>query len=579
MKTIKTLARFLSEYKKDTFLTWGLVLFESCCEIAVAYLIRFLVDFVKAGDMNSVYLYAGIIAILALVAALTGVAAGYFASSASVGLGKNLRKAMYHKIQNYSFSNIDRFSTSSIVTRMTTDVTNVQNAFMQVIRAVLRAPLMMIFSIIMCFLTEARLAWIFLLLVPVALGIMVGLATWVHPLFVKVFDEYDVLNEKVQEDLDGMRVVKSFNQQDSEKKRFGFISNFIFKAFSKAEKMMSFNNPTLQFAIYLSMLLIALVGGRFIIYGTMTTGEMSSLLTFVMMIFNSLMMVTMVYVMITIARNSAERIAEIILEQPDLTSPKDGITTVKDGSFSYENACFGYDKQNGKLILKDINLRVESGKSIGIIGPIGCGKSTLASLLARLFDTSSGTVEVGGINVKDYDLKTLRDSVAVVLQKNTLFTGTIASNLRWGNEKATQEELVYAAKLACADDFICSFPDGYNSKIEEGGTNVSGGQKQRLCIARALLKKPKILIMDDSTNAIDTHTDALIRGRLKDAYPGMTRLIISQRVLSIRDCDEIFVMEGGNIVSHGTSDELMKSSQVYKELYESQLGGGDFDAR
>jgi ABC-type multidrug transport system, ATPase and permease components len=516
---------------------------------------------------------------IAIIAAAAGVGAGYWAASAASGFGHNLRKDMYYHIQDFSFNNIDKFSTSSIVTRLTTDVSNVQFAFQMAIRAVLRAPLIMIFAIIMSFVTSWKLALIFVVLVPLILVILIVLATIVHPLFVSVFNKYDDLNQEVQEDLAGIRVVKAYGRQEEEKKKFGGISNFIYKTFTKAEQIMAFNSPVMSLLLYAAILLIAYFGAQLIVdhNGTeLTTGGLTTLVSYVLQIMLAVMLASMVYVMIIVSRNSAERIEEVLVEQPDLSSKPNAIKDVKDGSVDFENVRFRYG--NGKDVLRDVNLHFKPGETIGIVGSTGSSKTTLTSLIARLYDVSDGSVKVGGVDVRDYDVASLRESVAVVLQKNTLFSGTIASNLRWGKADATDEEIKQACEIAQASDFIEGFPDKYETKLDEGGTNVSGGQKQRICIARALLKNPKILILDDSTSAVDTHTDSLIREGLKKKLPGTTAFVVAERILSVRDCDTILVMDNGTVVAQGSNDELMKSSPIYRELYQSQLGGGDFDA-
>jgi ATP-binding cassette subfamily B multidrug efflux pump len=579
MKTAKRLFSFIKQYWKDTLWTWLFVLMESVCEVLVVFYMSDLIDNVKSTNLNGIYFYAGVIAILALIAVATGILAGITSASASAGFGKNLREAMYIQIQKYSFRDIDKFSTSSIVTRTTTDVTNVQNAYLQSIRAVIRAPFMMIFALIMCFVIEPKLAWIFVVIIPIVLVGLFFLAYKVHPTFVKVFETYDTLNQVVEENVDGIRVVKSFNREDQEKKKFHVISDFIYKNFVHAEKLMALNGPFMNLAVYGAIIAIAYFGGELIVSsgGTeLTVGGMSSLITFVMVIMMALMLVSMVFVMIIIARNSAERIVEIIDEQPDIVSPENGVKAVADGSVDFDHVYYAYN--GDKYVLKDINLHFKSGETIGILGSTGAGKTTLVSLIARLYDPSKGEVKVGGVSVKDYDLVPLRDSVAVVLQKNTLFTGTIKDNLLWGNAQASDEEIQKACDLAQVTPFLKDLPDGLATQLDEGGTNVSGGQKQRLCIARALLKNPKILILDDSTSACDTHTDALIREGLSTERQDITKFIIAQRVLSVKDCDTILVMNEGEIVGQGKSDELMVSCPVYKELYQSQLGGGDFDA-
>lgn len=586
MNTYKKLAKYIGPYWKDTVFTWLSVFIEVICEVGVVFMMQFLIDEVKAINGESTQLkliavYSGGIALLAIIAAITGILAGFFAASASAGFGKNLRKAMYDRIQDYSFKNIDKFSTSSIVTRTTTDVTNVQNAFMMSIRMVIRAPLLMTFALIMCFVTQWRLAWIFLVIIPVILFLLLYISKKVHPTFVKIFDTYDALNETVEEDVDGIRIVKAFNREKVQSNKFRSVSDFIYKNFIYAEKLLSFNSPIMNTAVYGAMIGISYLGARLIISTNntehpFTVGGLSTLITYIMMIMMSLMMISMVYVQIIISKNSTERIVEIIEEVPDIQSPENAIKEVKDGSVDFDNVSFCYHE--GKDVLSDIDLHIRSGSMVGIIGSTGSSKTTLVSLMARLYDASKGEVKVGGVNVKEYDLKTLRDKVAVVLQKNTLFTGTIRSNLLWGKEDATDEEIYKACELAQCNEFLSRFPKGLDTEIAQGGTNVSGGQKQRLCIARALLKDPKILILDDSTSACDTHTDSLIREGLQTTKKDVTKFIIAQRVLSIKDCDLILVMDKGRIIARGNNDELMQNCSVYRELYESQLGGGDFDA-
>ncbi|MFA6829610.1 MAG: ABC transporter ATP-binding protein [Bacilli bacterium] len=582
--TYKKLFSYIHGYWKDTILTWLFVLTEAICEVLVAFFMQYLINAIKGQDnsgpnLNSIYLYSGLIAGIAIIATVTGILSGYWASSAAAGFGRNLRKAMFDHVQDYSFKNIDKFQASSIVTRTTTDVTNVQNAFMMAIRAVLRAPFMMIFALIMCFVTQWKLAWIFLIIIPILLISLLLIASKAHPIFVKIFNTYDRLNEDVEEDVDGIRVVKAFDRADYQNEHFSKTSKFIYDHFIKAEKLLSFNNPIMNIAIYASMIAISYFGSLIIVNTNeteFTIGGLLTLITYIMMIMMSLMMISMVYVQIIISRNSAERIVEIIKEVPDIASKENAITEIKDGSVDLNHVYFAYN--SNKNVLKDIDIHIPSGTTVGIIGSTGSGKTTLISLLARLYDATEGEVKVGGIDVKNYDVKSLRDTVSVVLQKNTLFTGTIRSNLLWGNEHASDEEIRKACDLAQATDFINSFPQGLDTPISQGGTNVSGGQKQRLCIARALLKNPKILILDDSTSACDTHTDALIRTGLASTRPDITKFIIAQRVLSIKDCSVIIVLDNGVITNMGSNDELMKTSQVYQELYQSQLGGGDFDA-
>lgn len=585
MNTYKKLAKYIGPYWKDTVFTWLCVFVEAVCEVGVVFMMQFLIDEVKAitgesTQLKLIAIYSAAIALLAIIAAIAGIIAGYFAASASAGFGKNLRKAMYDRIQEYSFKNIDKFSTSSIVTRTTTDVTNVQNAFMMSIRMVIRAPFVMTFALIMCFVTQWRLAWIFLIIIPVILFLLLYISKKVHPTFVKIFDTYDALNETVEEDVDGIRIVKAFNREKVQSGKFRSVSDFIYKNFIYAEKILSFNSPIMNTAVFGAMIGISYLGARLIIETSgsehpFTVGGLSTLITYILMIMMALMMISMVYVQIIISKNSTERIVEIIQEVPDIQSPENAVKEVKDGSVDFNDVSFCYHE--GKDVLSDIDLHIKSGSMVGIIGSTGSSKTTLVSLMARLYDATKGSVLVGGVNVKDYDLKTLRDKVAVVLQKNTLFTGTIRSNLLWGKEDATEEELDKACELAQCNEFLSRFPKGLDTEIAQGGTNVSGGQKQRLCIARALLKDPKILILDDSTSACDTHTDSLIREGLQTTKKDVTKFIIAQRVLSIKDCDLILVMDKGRIIARGNNDELMQNCSVYRELYESQLGGGDFD--
>lgn len=589
--TLKVLSKHIKGFWKDAILTWGCVILESALEILIAFFIQFLLEQVRINNINGIILWACIIAGMAVLAAVLGVLAGYWASSASAGFGRNLRQSMFEKVQDYSFKNIDKFSPSSIVTRTTTDVTNVQFSFMMTIRMVLRAPLMMLFALIMCFIMAPGLAWIFLIIIPLVLFVLLFIASKAHRRFVLIFNTYDDLNESVEEDVDGIRVVKSFDRKSYHVSHFNKVSDFIYKNYVANERLLSFNNPFMNFAIFTAMILISILGSKIITSNVevvnslngliaspvnLTVESLSSLFTYVMMIFMALMMVSMVYVMITIARNSAERIVEILDEVPDIRNNDHPIMEVPNGNVDFNHVSFGYAA--GKYVLNDVDLHFKEGETVGIIGPTGSSKTSLVSLMARLYDVNEGDVQIGGIDVRDYDIKTLRDAVSVVLQKNVLFTGTIRDNLKWGNENASDEEIWAACDLAQASEFLHTFPKGLDTPITEGGTNVSGGQKQRLCIARALLKNPKILILDDSTSACDTHTDSLIREGLAKTKPNVTKFIIAQRVLSIKDCDTILVLEsGGKIVDKGNNDELMKRCSVYKELYESQLGGGDFD--
>jgi ATP-binding cassette subfamily B protein len=579
MKTLKTILHYIRGYWKDTILTWLFVLLETVCEVLVVFFMQFLINDVNRSDINGIYMYSVLIAILAVVGAVMGIVSGFTSAKASAGFGKNLREAMYVQIQKYSFKNIDKFSTSSIITRTTTDLANVQNAFLQAIRAVIRAPFMMVFALIMCAVTDWKLAWIFLIIIPLVLIFLVIMAQKVHPTFVRIFDTYDDLNEAVEEDVDGIRVVKSFDREDYEKKKFNGISDFIYKNFVSAEKILSWNGPVVNLAIYGSIIGLSYFGAEAIVNTNsveLSVGGLSTLITYVMLIMAALVWVSMVYVMIIIARNGAERIVELIVEKPDIVSPQNALMTVPNGDVDFNHVNFSY--VDDKKVLLDVDCHVKSGTMVGILGSTGSSKTTLVSLIARLYDPSEGSVCVGGHDVKEYDLKVLRDAVAVVLQKNTLFTGTIRQNLLWGDASASDETILKACDLAQVTPFLKDMSQGLDTPIDEGGTNVSGGQKQRLCIARALLKNPKILILDDSTSACDTHTDALIREALQTERKDLTKFIIAQRVLSVRDCDVIWVMDQGKIVAMGSSADLIQSCPVYKELYESQLGGGDFDA-
>lgn len=583
-KLVKRILEINKGNWKDTYLTWICVLIETVAEVLVAFFLQYLIDGINAlnttNNLTPIFVYSGGILALAIIAAATGIIAGVYAASASAGFGRNLRREIFMKIQTYSFENIDKFSTSSIVTRTTTDVTNVQNAFLMVIRSVIRAPIMMIFALIMCLITKWELAMIFLALIPITLGLLILIASKAHPIFERIFNHYDMMNENVEEDVEGIRAVKSFNRENTQVEIFKDSSNFINNNFIKAESLLSFNAPIMDFASYSAMLLLSYFGAWIIVKKldtSFTVGSLTTLITYIMMILIALMMISTIYVMLIISRNSAERIIELIDEKPVITNCENPIYEIRDGQIDFDNVTFAYN--NDKPVLENIDLHLKSGETLGIIGPTGSSKTTLISLIARLYDATSGDIKVGGVNVKNYDIVSLRNACAVVLQKNTLFTGTIRSNLLFGNKDATDEQLYDALKLSEAYDFVMSFKEGLDHPISEGGNNVSGGQKQRLCIARALLKNPKILILDDTTSACDTHTDALIRANLALTKPEVTKLIISQRVSSIKDCDKIIVLEKGKIIASGNNDELMNNCPIYKELYESQLGGGDFDAQ
>ena len=569
------------EFKKDTLLAPLYVTFESVLEIVIPTLMAFLIDNgINKNDISYVLWIGLALVISAAMSLLTGVLAGRSAAIASAGFARNLRHDMFYNVQNFSFSNIDKFSTASIITRLTTDVTNVQNAFQMIIRLAVRAPMMIVFALIFSFRIDGKLSLIFLAVIPV-LGLGLGLImSHVHPIFVRVFNTYDKLNNVVQENLRGIRVVKSYNRETFEETKFEEISQSIFKDFSKAEKRLAFNMPLMQFCLYTCMLLLSWFGAKAIVAcGNnaalgLSTGELTSLITYAMQILMSLMMLSMIFVMIIISRASAGRIVEILDEESDLKNVENPVRTVKNGAISFEDVSFSYARKADKPVLSGINLSIASGETVGIIGGTGSAKSSLVQLISRLYDVSGGKVTVGGVDVRDYDIATLRNQVTMVLQKNVLFFGTIKKNLRWGNEHATDQELVDACRLAQADGFISEFPEQYDTYIEQGGTNVSGGQRQRLCIARALLKKPKILILDDSTSAVDTKTDSLIRKALRQDIPGTTKIIIAQRVSSVQDADKIIVMNDGKIDAMGTHEELLEHCGIYREVYESQNKGG-----
>lgn len=579
----KELAKSIREFKKDSIKSPVFVSLEVLMECIIPFVIAKLVNQIKAGcEFHIIASYGIALVIMALLSLTFGVIAGNASATASSGFARNLRKDLYYKIQTYSFENIDRFSTSSLVTRLTTDVTNVQNAFMMIIRLAIRCPLMLIFSFIMAFVMGGKMAFIFLFVAPV-LGVGLFLVIWkVMPLFKKVFRKYDRLNNSIQENVKGMRVVKSYVREDYEKKKFNDAAEDVCADFTRAEKILAINNPLMQFCLYTVMAFVLSFGSYTIISSRgidLDVGQFSALLTYSFQILNSLMMFSMVFVMLTMASESAHRILEVLQEESNITSSPDGQKVVKDGSIDFEHVSFKYSEKAKRMSLSDIDLHINSGETIGIIGGTGSSKSSLIQLIPRLYDATEGVVKVGGIDVKDYDLETLRNQVAVVLQKNVLFSGTIKENMRWGNKEASDEEILEACKLAQADEFIQGFPDKYDTYIEQGGSNVSGGQKQRLCIARALLKKPKILILDDSTSAVDTKTDALIRKAFKEFIPDTTKIIIAQRTASVEDADRIIVMEGGYINGIGTHSELLKNNQIYKEVYLSQNKAGEQDEK
>ena len=581
MNIIRVLKKSIREYKRDSILTPILVAFEALVECIIPLMVANLVNKMQNGcDLSVILKYGVILIIMACFSLLFGALAGITAANASAGFGKNLRKDLFMAVQNFSFENIDRFSASSLVTRMTTDVTNVQMAYMMIIRTVVRAPLMLIFSLVMGFIMGGRLALIFLFTIPV-LGIGLGLVIKkTMPLFRKVFKKYDNLNNSVQENINGIRVVKSFVREDFEMKKFNEAAEDVCADFTKAEKILALNNPMMQFCLYVVMIFVLTFGSYLVVNfgGTIIqVGQLSSLLTYSFQILMSLMMLSMIFVMVTISIESCERIVAVLEEKRTISNPENPIYEVNDGSIDFNNVSFKYSKRADRYALENINLHIKSGQTIGILGGTGSSKTSLVNLISRLYDVTEGEVKVAGVDVRDYDLVTLRDAVSVVLQKNVLFSGSIKDNLRWGNKDATDEEIEEACHLACADEFIEQFPDKYDTHIEQGGTNVSGGQKQRLCIARALLKKPKILILDDSTSAVDTKTDAIIRAGFKKFIPETTKIIIAQRVSSVQDADQIIIMNNGSIEAIGTHDELLASNPIYQEVYYSQNRGGEQD--
>ncbi len=577
---IRMLAKSIREYKTASILTPIFVVLEVVMEVLLPFLMANLIDYGVSGnggkgDMDYIVKTGLMLVAVAFAALIFGALSGKFAAQASAGFAKNLRHDMFYKIQDYSFSNIDKFSSSSLVTRLTTDVTNVQNAFQMIIRVAVRAPFMMIFAMIMSFNVNMSLSWTFVAFIPfiaIALAIVMRLA---HPIFTRVFKTYDKLNNVVQENLHGIRVVKSFVREDHEVEKFGKISDIIYKDFSKAEKIIAFNMPVMQISVYSCILIISWFAAQFIVGGSMTTGELISMMTYVMQILMSLMFISMTMVMIIMSKASGDRIAEVLSEEIDLKNTDKPLDKVKDGSIVFDNVSFSYSKNKDKLCLKNLNLTIKSGETVGIIGGTGSSKSSLVQLIPRLYDVTEGSIIVGGEDVRKYDIEVIRDNVAMVLQKNVLFSGTIKENLRWGDPNATDEDIVRVCKLAQAEDFIERMPDKYDTYIEQGGTNVSGGQRQRLCIARALLKKPKILILDDSTSAVDTKTDKLIRRAFLEEIPDTTKIIIAQRVSSVQDADKIIVMDKGRIDAVGTHEELLKNNKIYAEVYNSQQKGSE----
>ena len=575
---IKELAKYIKQYKKDSILTPIFVIGEVVMEVVIPFLMAKIIDVgIQNSDLNYIFKIGIVLVVSAFLSLTFGMLSGRYAAKASAGFAKNLRQGMFYNIQNYSFTNIDKFSTSSLVTRLTTDVTNVQQAFQMIIRILVRAPMMLIFAFFMVFSINTTLAWIFVFTMPVLAVVLFFIAITAHPYFEKVFKKYDTLNRVVGENLNAIRVVKAYNREEHEEEKFGKVNNEVYNLFKKAEKIVAFNGPAMQLAIYTCILLLSWIGAKLIVGGTMQTGELSSIITYAWQILSSLMMISFVFVMIIIAQSSAERIIEVLNEESTIKNKENPVKEVKDGSISFKDVSFQYDdaRAEDELPLEDINIDIKSGETIGIIGGTGSSKSTIVNLIPRLYDVIRGSIKVGGVDVKDYDIETLRNEVAVVLQKNVLFSGTIKENLKWGNKNATDEEIVRACKLAQADGFIQEFPDKYDTVLDQGGTNVSGGQKQRICIARALLKKPKILILDDSTSAVDTKTDALIRKAFREEIPNTTKIIIAQRISSIEDADRIIVLEDGKINGIGTSEELLKTNAIYQEVYESQKKGED----
>ena len=574
----KTLLKSVREYKKQSILSPILVILEVLMEVLIPMEMANIIDIgMTNGDLHYIIQRGVILVVMAMLSLFFGISAGNMAAVAGAGYAKNLRHDIFYKVQSFSFKNIDHFATSGLVTRMTTDITNIQMAYMMSIRMLARAPIMVILSWFMTLRYSVTVALLFLIVIPLLGGTLIFIAKKAHPHFIKVFDEYDILNNSVQENVNASRVVKAFVREDYEVDKFHGISKYVYTLFTKAEKIVAWNSPVMQFTMYIVVLILVAIGGTGIVHGTMGTGELTSIIVYALQIIGSLMMVTFVFVLIMIAEASTDRITEVLEEVPEMQNKADAVTEVKDGEIIFDHVNFSYAGEGGNLSLKDVNLHIKSGQTIGIIGGTGSAKSTLVQLIPRLYDATEGSIKVGGVDVRDYNLEALRDQVSMVLQKNVLFTGTIYDNIRWGDENASDEEVQRMCKLAQADGFVNEFPAGYNTQIVQGGNNVSGGQKQRLCIARALLKKPKILILDDSTSAVDTKTDALIRKAFREEIPNTTKIIIAQRVSSIEDADQIIVLDDGKISGIGTSEELLKTNDIYREVYESQVKGGEDD--
>lgn len=572
----RKLFKSIREYKKQSVLAPLFVVLEVFMEVLIPFQMAKIIDNgINNGDLSYIVIMGVILVAMAMLALYFGVKAGNYAAVAAAGYAKNLRHDIFYKIQAFSFKNIDNFSTSGLVTRLTTDISNVQIAYMMSIRLLARAPIMIILSWVMTLLINVKIALLFLVVIPLLGGLLIFIAKKAHPHFIKVFDEYDILNNTVQENVNASRVVKAYVREDHEIEKFHGISKYVYKLFTKAEKIVAWNNPVMMFFMYSVIILMVLIGGKSIVGGAMATGELTSVLVYAMQILMSLNMVTFVFVMIMIAEASTDRILEVLEEVPEMKDAEDAVKEVADGDIRFENVSFSYAGEDGTLSLKDVNLHIKSGQTIGIFGGTGSAKSTLVQLIPRLYDVTKGSVKVGGIDVRKYNLEALRNQVSMVLQKNVLFTGTIYDNIRWGDENASDEEVQRVCRLAQADSFVREFPEGYETMIAQGGNNVSGGQKQRLCIARALLKKPKILILDDSTSAVDTKTDAMIRKAFREEIPNTTKIIIAQRISSIEDADMIIVMDNGEINGIGTSQELLENNAIYREVYESQVNGGE----